>query len=159
MKCFLFVLGISIWGISACAAPNFTIGQTRFYEVHPDVLAPCDLPETLKLLHGAVELYWGTDIADRSLDLDVYLIPGYMELYSPVFGSSPEWSGIYEPEGIVRIRVLGPSTLDTAFIHEIIQHRLPHVLGQGLNSSHSPRWQKNYMNILMAIAPMLGRCK
>jgi len=152
------ILFITFLLTSCATAPNFTIDNIRFYEINHDVLAPCDLPEAVSFLTSAIEFKYSKKIAHEVMNVDVFLYPGYQQIYSPIWGTVTS-AGIYEPDGTIRLRILGPSVLDTAFIHEIMQHRLPHVLERTTNSSHHPKWIQAYHVVLKAILPILNNCR
>lgn len=122
--------------LSACGgAPDFFVGPTAVYlEEGAREQIPCDFVASLRETHREIENRFGTKTANKILNTPIRLYPDYATPKSKL-DYSAYLNGLKEG-GEVHVRILGPSILTSAMLHEQINHCLCDVEFNDINRYH-----------------------
>lgn len=144
--------------------PDFWIGPTKVYlEAGAEDQVPCDLFEGMRHIEGYFEKNHDKKIAYEIISKPLILYPDYA---GPVeaFGRLGYYNGLTE-SGAIKVRILGPSILSTALIHEYVNHYACFILHKDVNASHeNPECRQleidvgNYVQSKIAPLWESGRC-
>lgn len=92
-----------------------------------------DLQHTLDNVHARLTGPYGTSIAGLVVGVRIRVRDHYT------------LAGAYSPggSGLVTLDASAATAHASALRHELYQHRLPDVLGKGVNLDHAPEWAEN----------------
>lgn len=124
-------LMVVLCALGCATEPDLVIdGQTRvFIEANAEPRA--DIIPTIRKARAAVrELYGRDDV----FDTDLHLISWWK-------GREFEIAGQFFPPRIIYVGIdVADLSVNTALLHEYIEHRLPYVLTGDFNAEHAPEW-------------------
>jgi len=125
----LLALTIGCGTVSYYATPRVKVFGTEVW---------FDYDKTINALCATLRMHYGNK-GNEVCDTEIHIYPAGHIIYSRLHGSLPKAIGLYEPDRITLIRV-GGRTIDSALLHEIIEHRLSDILNQGDNARHDLHW-------------------
>ena len=96
---------------------------------------PCDFVESLREIQKFISERFGENIANDIMSKKIVLYPDYATPPSRV-NPNLYLNGITEDGKEIHIRLLGPSILQTALIHEMVAHLVCHKVYDDVNVNH-----------------------
>ena len=131
----LKVLALSL-ALTACGpGPDFFVGPTAVYlEEGAREQIPCDFVGVLRETHREIENRYDTKMANKILSIPIRLYPDYA-IPPSVRGPGGYYNGLKEG-GEIHVRILGPSILRSAMLHEQIDHCLCAEAHNSVNADH-----------------------
>lgn len=159
----LKVLALSLL-LSGCGGEiDFYVGPTPvILEDGAREQIPCDFAQVLRETHREIENRFDRRMANKILSTPVRLYPDYATPKSK-FDYSAYLNGLKEG-GEVHVRILGPSILTSALLHEQINHCLCNEAYNDMNASHKNEDCKREESEITAIvrekttSERMGRC-
>lgn len=131
--CWLMVLIFLL--LSSCSNPDFFVGVTGVYlEDGAERQMPCDFVDVLIETKKEIEARYGKEISHKVLSIPIRLYPDY-SLPRSEHNPSQYFNGLFEG-GEIHVRILGPSIIKSALLHEQIDHGLCLYAFKDLNSYH-----------------------
>lgn len=110
-------------------------------EAVPPGRAYPELPATLRALHQFVVEWNDRDTANQMFDLPIELQSCDLPIKWSGGQLATEVMGAYHHHvPAITIRTCQPALLDTALLHELFQHRYPHIIFGHPNLNHDPEW-------------------
>lgn len=112
---------------------DFFVGPTPVtLEAGAEDQVPCDLVESLHAIQIYLAVNHGEVVSDRIMSVPLTLYPDYA---IPRTAGHPYVNGLLQGR-TVHVRILGPSMLSTALIHEYINHLACFIIHGDSNASH-----------------------
>lgn len=120
---------------AACAEESFWVGPTEvFLEPGAEDMVPVDLVEVLSGTSRWLSVRYSERVAIAILTKPLRLFPVY-STPQPGLGRGYNTGAFTWLQ--IEVRILGPSILDSAMLHEYIDHWACYLLTRDINSDHS----------------------
>lgn len=129
------IISILFLFLFACENPDFWVGPTPiFLETGAQEQIPCDFVSVLKETNKEIQKRHNEIIAIKIMEIPIRLYPDYSTPKSKL-KRNVYLNGLKEG-GDIHVRLLGSSILDTALLHEQINHCLCEIVYDDVNVYH-----------------------